>query len=31
MGYAAAIAYVLTLILFGLSFFYMRFILPRGK
>ena len=31
MGYASAIAYVLTLILFALSFFYMRFILPRGR
>lgn len=31
MGYASAIAYVLTIILFILSFFYMRFILPRGK
>ena len=29
MGYAAAIAYVLTIILFALSFSYMRFILPR--
>jgi len=28
MGYAAAIAYVLTIILFALSFFYMRFIMP---
>ena len=31
MGYAAAIAYVLTILLFALSFSYMRFILPRGK
>ena len=31
MGYAAAIAYVLTIILFALSFVYMRFIMPARR
>ncbi len=29
MGYAAAVAYVLTAILFGLSFYYMRFLFKK--
>ena len=31
MGYAAAVAYVLTAILFGLSFFYMRFLFRKEE